>query len=89
MNAGIEFPILFDVAERQSLTKMKRTSRKIRSTRLGAVNFMVESGVDQTGKRTVPDELKQFVPKECVSISLLPYPVLAYSRSYSRSFLNF
>jgi hypothetical protein len=63
-SAGQVEPIIaFCESERKPLTQLKCTARKIRSTRLGVVDFMVESGVDQSGERIVPDKFRQFVPK--------------------------
>ncbi len=56
--------ILFTERERGlGLSQIKRTPRKIRSTRLGAVDFMVESGVDRAGRRVIPEEFRRFAPK--------------------------
>ena len=54
---------MFSEPQRQSLTQIKQNVRKVRSTRLGAMDFLVEFGVDQTGNRIVPGEFRQFVPK--------------------------
>lgn len=58
-----EFVISFDEFEKRSLTQIRRTPRKIRSTRLGAIEFTVESGIDGGGERVVPDEFRQLAPK--------------------------
>ena len=41
----------------------RKTFRKIRSTRLGSVELIIESAPDATGSRVVPSELQKLVPK--------------------------
>ena len=55
--------IFFSEQEQKSLVLINKTLRKIRSTRLGAIDFIVESGIDSSGKRIVPDEFRRFAPK--------------------------
>lgn len=62
-SAGAGTVVAFCETEKKNLVQLKRTPRKIRSTRLGAVDLMVESAVSPTGERIVPEELRLFVPK--------------------------
>jgi len=62
--AQIQAFIPFEDSETKGLSQRKTTRRKIRSTRLGqAMEFQVESGVNEAGKRIVPADFRKFAPK--------------------------
>ena len=62
--SGISVFIPFEDTETKGLSQRKNTQRKVRSTRLGqAMDFRVESGVNEAGQRIVPADFRNFAPK--------------------------
>jgi len=55
--------VCFDGDENKDLDKKKKVPRKIRSTRLGTIDFQVESALNKQGERVVPEEFQRLVPK--------------------------
>ena len=55
--------VCFDEDENRTLDKKKKSLRKIRSTRLGAIDFQVESALNKHGERIIPEEFRRLVPK--------------------------
>ena len=53
----------FEVPENKALNKKNKSLRKIRSTRLGAIDFQVESALNKHGERVIPEEFRRLVPK--------------------------
>ena len=53
----------FDEDENRSLDKKKKSLRKIRSTRLGTIDFQVKSALNKQDERVVSEDFQRFVPK--------------------------
>ena len=55
--------VCFEGDENKDLDNKRKVPRQIRSTRLGAIDFKVETALNKQGERVVPEEFQCLVPK--------------------------